>query len=344
MKSKVYMIKTNHDDEDYFGKIVKIVEDSSFRNNIASEDNVGLIVHPRDIDNSTYINRESLIKIKEHLESEGADTQIIGNDTLFHTANDKSLNNLLKEHELDMLIDDESVICKGEYELFDEIPVLKSVNDSGALIVFSHFKLHPLISFSGALKHVATGCTTRDGQIKLHRLVKPFVSRIACLACNVCVDACPEKAINVDSVAKINDDMCTGCNNCISSCPKDAIKLNRIGQDYFMKALSEFSSTCIKNKKDNKVLFINTLINIKPDYYCDNKENNIVNDIGILASFDAAAIDKASYDLINAAQSTSNENPADKFQELYKNVDGALQFEYAESMDIGNTAYELIEL
>jgi len=44
-----------------------------------------------------------------------------------------------------------------------------------------------------------------------------------CVGCGVCIPACPENAISVNDVAKINQDLCTGCGNCVSACPRNAI-------------------------------------------------------------------------------------------------------------------------
>ena len=90
------------------------------------------------------------------------------------------------------------------------------------------------------------------------------------------------------------------------------------------------------------------LINIKPYYNCNNNMNKVLaDDIGILASFDPVAVDKASYDLINNdgnIEYTFEEDSLDKFKEIWRNVDGTLQFEYAEKCGLGTIKYDLREL
>lgn len=46
-----------------------------------------------------------------------------------------------------------------------------------------------------------------------------------CTGCELCVDACPVKAIMVDEVAKIDAGLCVGCCVCMDECPNDAICL-----------------------------------------------------------------------------------------------------------------------
>jgi len=45
--------------------------------------------------------------------------------------------------------------------------------------------------------------------------------------CGICVDVCPENAIEVNERAVINADACTGCATCVSECPNEAIILAR---------------------------------------------------------------------------------------------------------------------
>lgn len=49
------------------------------------------------------------------------------------------------------------------------------------------------------------------------------ISEDACIACGVCVDACPTEALTVDDVCKVDADKCIDCGTCIGECPTDAI-------------------------------------------------------------------------------------------------------------------------
>ncbi|RLD17867.1 MAG: hypothetical protein DRI36_02760 [Caldiserica bacterium] len=44
-----------------------------------------------------------------------------------------------------------------------------------------------------------------------------------CVGCGACENVCPEGAITVDEVAKIDENKCTGCGRCIDICPRGAI-------------------------------------------------------------------------------------------------------------------------
>ncbi len=51
------------------------------------------------------------------------------------------------------------------------------------------------------------------------------VNEAECIACGVCVEACPQEAITMEDVAKINAELCIDCEACVSECPSDAISM-----------------------------------------------------------------------------------------------------------------------
>jgi electron transport complex protein RnfB len=50
------------------------------------------------------------------------------------------------------------------------------------------------------------------------------VNEPRCLGCGYCQPSCPEDAISVWVVAKLNPDKCTNCLACIQWCPVDALE------------------------------------------------------------------------------------------------------------------------
>ena len=48
-----------------------------------------------------------------------------------------------------------------------------------------------------------------------------------CLACGICVDACPVEAIAVEAVAEVDVSLCIGCGVCVTQCPEDSLALVR---------------------------------------------------------------------------------------------------------------------
>lgn len=331
MRSLVYLIEYNENTEDYERNIEKIVEKSNFFDTIKNDENILLIFNPRDMNDSNYITKDVLEKIQNKILENQSESQIHIEDRLYHSKNsDESLEEILLNNNFDI----KNINLNNEINA--DSSLLKIITDSQDMIVFTHFKGHSMAGFSGALKNLATSSIGIDGQKQLHKLAKPFISKIACLTCDECEKACDENAITVDSCAHINQELCDGCNVCISSCPNNAIKLNKLTSDIVIKSMCEIIEKIHIHKKNNKVLFINTLIDIKAYYDCNHEPKTLISkDIGILASYDPVALDKASYDLIN------EETRENIFIKLWPNVDGTLQFKYAEELGIGTQDYEL---
>jgi len=43
--------------------------------------------------------------------------------------------------------------------------------------------------------------------------------------CGICENECPQEAITVDDVARVDADLCTECGVCVDECPNQAISL-----------------------------------------------------------------------------------------------------------------------
>lgn len=52
-----------------------------------------------------------------------------------------------------------------------------------------------------------------------------IVNEEECTACGSCADVCPEGAITVEDVAKVDADKCTECGTCVDECATGAISV-----------------------------------------------------------------------------------------------------------------------
>lgn len=224
--------------------------------------------------------------------------------------------------------------------------------DADSMIVMSHFKAHEMAGFGGAIKNLGMGCAPAAGKKDQHS-AKQFVRLDKCIGCGICVRICPEHAAAVSSgKASINSDICIGCGECMANCPQHAVDIDWDTEIVpFVKRLTEYAYASVADKQ-NKVIYINFLTNIVPDCdCCGMSDSPIVRDIGFLASDDPVAIDKASYDLVNAQQGffdtrlTENLHPgSDKFKGLRPNTEGQIQFEYGAQIGFGSMDYTLIKI
>ena len=87
------------------------------------------------------------------------------------------------------------------------------------------------------------------------------------------------------------------------------------------------------------MVYINVLAKISPDCDCmSGAAKPFVKDIGILASTDMLAIEKASLDLVNKATHTK-----DAFAK-HSGVSGDPQIRYGKKLGLGNDEYELVDM
>ena len=148
----------------------------------------------------------------------------------------------------------------------------------------------------------------------------------------------------------IDLDKCLGCGECKVTCKYSAISWGDWDTTSLLQEkMVEFAYGAIKGKKD-KVGFFNFILEVSPDCDCWNfSDPSIVEDLGILASFDPVAIDQASVDLVNQTPGIKgtkliNPNSQDKFKTLYPKIDWAIQLKYAEKIGLGSREYELIQI
>ncbi|WP_350344351.1 DUF362 domain-containing protein [Proteinivorax tanatarense] len=240
---------------------------------------------------------------------------------------------------------------KGKH--FDNVKIAGDIYNANSMVVLSHVKGHGLAGFGGTLKNLAMGCATAAGKQMQHSDSKPKVMDEDCVGCQLCLNNCPVDTISIEAKkAKIDDEKCIGCGECTTVCPKRAIEVQwETDSRIFVEKMAEYAYGAIENKKD-KVVYFNFVMNVTP--LCDCvpwSDVPIVNDVGILASFDPVAIDQASLDLIDQqvgnkhSQLVKNlEKGEDKFGALHKDVDGRVILEYGEQLGMGSRKYEIIKV
>ena len=59
---------------------------------------------------------------------------------------------------------------------------------------------------------------------------KAYADKNICVACGVCVKACPKHAIEIikGCYAKVTNEKCIGCGLCAKSCPAGCIALDEV--------------------------------------------------------------------------------------------------------------------
>ena len=114
----------------------------------------------------------------------------------------------------------------------------------------------------------------------------------------------------------------------------------KVNQDSFLEAMADAASSVVKYFNGN-IAYINVMCNMSVDCDCCNvAEDPCMKDIGILASLDPVAIDKACIDLVK----NSNDEGRDHLLERINSRHGTHTIDAAASLGFGSKEYELIKL
>jgi uncharacterized Fe-S center protein len=111
-------------------------------------------------------------------------------------------------------------------------------------------------------------------------------------------------------------------------------------QNSFLEAMAD-SASSVHNLFKNNVVYISVMKNLSVDCdCCAIAENPCMKDIGILASLDPVALDKACLDLIYK----SNDKGKEHFVNRVESRNGAYVIKCASKLGIGSEDYNLIEI
>ncbi|MCI6121607.1 DUF362 domain-containing protein [Bariatricus sp. SGI.161] len=245
--------------------------------------------------------------------------------------------------------DEVLVPVDGEY--VKEAKIGRAVMDADVFITLNHFKGHEATGFGGALKNIGMGCGSRAGKMEMHSAGKPYVEQEECVGCGNCIRICAHDAPSItDGKASIDHDKCVGCGRCIGVCPKDAVcPAGDESNDILNKKIAEYSLAVVK---DRPHFHVSLVIDVSPNCDC-HAENDIpiVPDVGMFASFDPVALDRACADAVNRmpviAGSQLDQMPHvhhDHFIDSAPTTNWKVCLEHAEKIGLGTQEYELIEI
>ncbi len=245
--------------------------------------------------------------------------------------------------------DIEVPINGGEY--LQTALIGRAVMDADIIISLSHFKGHEGTGFGGAIKNLGMGCGSRAGKMAMHCSDKPVVSPETCRACRQCAKYCAHNAISFESgKAQINHEKCVGCGRCIGSCNFDAISNpSDSGSVILCSKMAEYTKAVVDGRPNFHISIVNQ---VSP--FCDcHGENDVpvVPDIGMFASFDPVALDRACIDAVNAAPeiassilSEREHTHGDHFTNIHPTTNWRAQLDHAEKIGLGTQQYELVKM
>ncbi|GHV86139.1 4Fe-4S ferredoxin [Spirochaetia bacterium] len=233
----------------------------------------------------------------------------------------------------------------------------RAIMDADIVLSLTHFKGHEATGFGGALKNLGMGSGSRAGKMHMHNDGKCTVNQELCLGCQVCAKFCNQKAIGFGSNKKalIDNDKCVGCGRCIGVCNFHAIENNSGTSFHDLDCkIVEYVKAVVDGRPN---FHINVVNQVSPYCDCHNESDAaVVPDIGIFASFDPAALDKACIDAVNQAPAVETsilgdkerthkaETGHDHFADIHPGTHWQDQIEHAEKIGLGSGSYELLTL
>jgi len=231
-----------------------------------------------------------------------------------------------------------------------------AIVDADVIISMNHFKGHEQTGFGGAMKNIGMGSASVGGKLELHSSSKPVIEADKCKGCRICITHCAHDAIvlNDGKKAEIDYSKCVGCGQCVALCQYDSAVLADYDTSEVLNCkIAEYTKAILDGKPNFHISFI---MNVSPECDCWNHNDAaIVPDIGIAASFDPVALDRACADLVMKAPVLPGSRLAeachgetcshdDKFRIVHPNTSWQSGLEYAEEIGIGTQKYELIEI
>ena len=228
----------------------------------------------------------------------------------------------------------------------DKIKIAREIANADSMIVLSHVKGHELSGFGGSIKNVAMGCVTKESKAAQHRANRGVIDLSKCTGCGQCIEVCVFKALCLveEKIAR-DEEQCMSCNFCDLRCSEGVFSLPPRAKETFQSYLAH-AAAGVLSRFHSRVAFINFVQDVTP--LCDCAAPSglpVIPDIGILASEDVVAVDKASLDLI------AHSKPVGKFAHVrspdilgeINGTDSLIQIEIARELSLGSTEYQLKE-
>ena len=257
--------------------------------------------------------------------------------------------------------------------------IAAAIAEADIIISLNHFKGHEQAGFGGAVKNLGMGSGSVAGKREMHSTAQPVIDIANCTGCGVCEKHCAHDAVHVvDGKAAIDLEKCVGCGQCVAMCRRGgAVMGSTESCDILNFKIDEYAKAVLKDKPNFHVSFI---MNVSPECDCwGHNDAAIVPDLGIAASFDPVALDRACADLVNAAPTlrTGNElsdkeaaccsdghhsggdccchggegkshpghgGTSDKFNFLHPDTNWSTGLDYAEQIGLGSNDYTLIRV
>jgi uncharacterized Fe-S center protein len=358
MSSQVYLVKATIEDgcEGLSAKANMLFERAGLAGCFKKNDFTAVKVHVGEDVNNTYVKAPCLQGLVDSLLALKTKPFITDTSTLYtgrrHNAIDHTM--LAAERGFDVhglgipfiapdgLFGTSETPVQIDGELDKEVLIAYDIVRCQSILSVAHFTGHCAACAGATLKTLGMGCASRKGKMRQHASLKPSVKAKTCTGCGECMAHCSVHAISMQKGrAYIDQDVCIGCAECVAVCRFDAVSYDWAQENEILqKSVAEHALGALKGK-EGRAAFFNFLISVTRDCDCFDRANmpTIVEDIGIVASTDPVAVDRASIDLVK-------ERTGKTMGGLLGNASltPEVQIEHAVRIGLGSAEYELIEI
>ncbi|MBU1043745.1 MAG: DUF362 domain-containing protein [Candidatus Omnitrophica bacterium] len=335
-------------------KFKNLIKQSKLFEDIKKGEMIPIKTHLGEQGNTGHVDAVIVKQLINQLKSKAAKPFIVETNVLYQGKRVNAVDHLMlgAEHGFDPvslgapvfiadgLWGENSMDIEINKKHFKNVNIAKPVMYFDSLVSIAHVTGHLLTGFAASIKNIGMGLASRSGKLRQHSNIKPKIITNKCTFCQRCMSQCQVKAI-VENQKKafIKPEICIGCGKCIAACKFAAIA-ESYGEDakILSEKMVEYAYGVLLNVKQK--VFFNFAIHITKNCDCMAKdEPAIVNDIGIFASTDPVACDKAAADMIiESAQ-------GDIFNRVFPGADYYMnQLIYAQEIGLGNIDYDLVEI
>lgn len=368
-KSKVYFTNLRtRPGLNLLDKLEKLIRKAGIENIDFKNKFVAIKIHFGEPGNLAYIRPNYAAKVVKVIKELGGMPFLTDSNTLYSGRRANAIDHLETAMENGfnpMAVDCNVIIADGlKGTDYREIEINKkhckkakigtAIADADIVISMSHFKGHEMTGFGGTLKNLGMGSGSRGGKLEMHSASQPKINLGNCIGCRQCAKNCAQGAItfNENRKAVIDYEKCVGCGQCVAVCSFDGAQVIwNESADTANEKIAEYAYAVVKDKPNFHISFI---MNVSPNCDCwDSNDAAIIPDLGIAASFDPVALDKACIDMVNNAPILNNtalhdklecghdHGSIDKFGHIHPNTDWKTGLTHGEAIGLGIQDYEL---
>jgi len=359
MPKKVWHIRLNENDtaDSARRKLSALVDRSGVLDIVEKDDFSGIKLHFGEKNNTGHIEPHFVRAIAAAVSKRTKNTFLTDTNVLYKNslrANSVDHLKIASDHGFSLekmgipVIISDGILGKDYAEIeiskkhFKKVKIARDIASCDSIVVLTHVTGHMYTGLGGAIKNLGMGCASRRGKYEQHSGAIPEVEAGFCIGCARCAVNCPGPAGTIamkDGIAAINASLCLGCGECVVVCRTKAIGIKWSEKlENLQQKMVEYAYGALK-AVNGKAAYISFLTKITKNCDCiAEDEERVTEDLGILASFDPVAIDKAAADIINTASG------CDLLSEVNPDTKWRCQVDYAASIGLGDIDYELIEI